>query len=359
MSDIAEYPFEQLHTPSLKDKGARIFDNSLTPFKRMQTMSPSEFEDLTAAWLLHTRNYKNVCTLGGSKDAGRDVVAYYTSPTGKIDIYQCKHYSKPLTPSVFCVEFGKLCYYTWIEKYRIPEKYYVVGSNGIGDDLRTYIEKPDTINDYVIRNWDKYCGPKNKICREGIKLENSLRQYIEEFDFSIVDEISPQTLISEMESSKLFKYFFGGGLAKRPCVPKPPEHLDTNELTFPYIQQLFQVYEDCVAHPIKKVADILDATYVKHLQQQRHCYYSAQCLARFARDELLDNDAYLQIQTEVEYAIDYTARRSHGSRFDRVEEVLATARNAPINNDYLQPNTLDKCGICHELVNEGGLKWYE
>lgn len=38
------------------------------------------------------------------------------------------------------VEFGKLCYYTFIGEYNIPQKYYIVASNGIGKSLRSLIE---------------------------------------------------------------------------------------------------------------------------------------------------------------------------------------------------------------------------
>ena len=359
MSKDNSFPLRALEMPSLSGKCNRIFDESISPYDRIRTMSDTEFEDLTAAWVLKVKNYANVCTVGGSKDAGRDIVAYYASPTDKIDIYQCKHCNKPLSPAIYCVEFGKLCCYTWKGTYRVPEKYYIVGSNGIGDSLRTLIEHPERINAYLTSNWDKYCRKKNKITSDGVKLDDDLKEYIQSFDFTIVDEVSPQTLIKEMESSKLYKYFFGGGLKTRPFVPKPANEMGENELAFPYVQQLFHVYSESIERPVKRKEDITDEQYVKHLQAQRHCYYSAQSLARFARDELIDNDFYRQIETEVQYAIQYPSYQKYPSRFDRVEKVLSVARDLNIINPILQPNSLDKCGICHELVNEGELMWYE
>ena len=119
MAESRKQNFEELREPSLAHRASRIFDDSILPIDRMKLMDAHEFEELTAIWILHSKNCANVCTIGGSKDGGRDIVAYYASTSGDFDIYQCKHYSNPMTPSVYCVEFGKLCYYTWIEKYRI------------------------------------------------------------------------------------------------------------------------------------------------------------------------------------------------------------------------------------------------
>ena len=47
------------------------------------------------------------------------------------------------------VEFGKLCYYTFKGEY-VPQKYYIVASNGIGKSLRSLIENPSEINTKLI-----------------------------------------------------------------------------------------------------------------------------------------------------------------------------------------------------------------
>lgn len=82
------------------------------------------------------------------------------------------------------------------------EKYYIVCSNGVGDELRGYLEHPDKINTFVLDNWGKYCARKRQITKDGVVLTNELRAYIEKFDFSMVDEVSPETLIHQMESAK-------------------------------------------------------------------------------------------------------------------------------------------------------------
>lgn len=119
--------------------------------------------------------------MGGSKDSGRDIVAYIDESLQTFDIFQCKKYKDPLTPSAYMSEFGKLCHYTFKGKYNVPRKYYIVASNGIGQDLRELIEHPKTINKLLIDNWDKYCKPKKKIVTEGSPLSDELKAYIFKF----------------------------------------------------------------------------------------------------------------------------------------------------------------------------------
>jgi len=77
---------------------------------------------------------------------------------------------------------------------------------------------------------------------EGIQLTDELKKYIEEFDFSIVSDISPITLIEDFGSSVWYKYHFGGGLKRCPKYERPPEKLQPDEKEMPYVRQLLQVY---------------------------------------------------------------------------------------------------------------------
>lgn len=179
----------------------RIFDLTIDPLVRLRTIESGEFEDITSEWasgyLSQFENYKNVVRIGGSKDSGRDIIAYLDESLKKFDIFQCKRYKEPLTPSVYMSEFGKICYYTMIGKYNKPRKYFIVASNGVGQDLRELIEHPKTINQKLIDSWDKYCKPKKNIISDGLLLSNELKEYIMKFDFSIVSEVSPQTLLEQ------------------------------------------------------------------------------------------------------------------------------------------------------------------
>lgn len=157
---------QPLSSPERPKNTSRIFDTT-EPQLRLKTMGEDEFERVVGEWayscLRKEKKYSNVALLGGSGDSGRDLVAYIDDNMQKFDIYQCKRYEKPLSPSTYMIEFGKLCYYTYIGEYVVPNKYYIVASNGIGQSLRKLIEHPKQINTELINTWDEKCGKKRQI----------------------------------------------------------------------------------------------------------------------------------------------------------------------------------------------------
>ena len=225
-----------LKQPSKPINTNLVFDTSTDPLIRLRMVPEDEFEDIACEWaysfLAKKEEYIDVVQLGGSRDSGRDLVAYLDEIKQTFDIFQCKRYKDPLTPSLYMTEFGKLCYYTFIHEYRIPRKYFIVASNGIGQSLRKFVENPTSINDELIKSWDKCCAKKKKITDQGVALTPELRTYIKCFDFSIVSEVSPVRLLEEFSLTPWFKYHFGGGLKKRPIVEKPPECINAEEQNY-------------------------------------------------------------------------------------------------------------------------------
>lgn len=340
-----------------------MFDNTITPLDRLRLVGDKEFEDIVVLWAgnyLSTK-YINVCEIGGSRDSGRDIIGYLSETNmADYDLYQCKKYNSPLVPSEYYVEFGKLCYYTYINEYTIPNKYYIVASNGIGPSLRVLVENPARINQILIENWNACCGRNRQVLAQGLPLDDRFKNYINNFDFSIVADISPETLLTEFSQTKWFKYYFGGGLKPRPNVPRPSTDVSEKEENLPYVSQLLNVYSEDANTKFRTCKDLKNHKLSKHLQEQRHYFHSAQALQRFARDELIDDSAYDQVKAEVNYGIRTTIDENHTSSLQRVDMTVDKARTLPITNDELKTiTTLDKCGICHELVNDGDISWYE
>lgn len=256
---------------------SRIFDTT-EPLLRLRNMGDDEFERVVGEWayscLKNSEKYSNVALMGGSGDSGRDLVAYIDSDIKKFDIYQCKQYDKPLSPAIYMVEFGKLCYYTFIGEYNVPQKYYIVASNGIGKSLRILIENPLEINTKLVEEWNDKCGKKRQIISEGIQLTDKLRKYIEEFDFSIVSDISPIKLIEDFSSSVWYKYHFGGGLKRRPKYDRPPEKLQPDEKILPYVRQLLQVYSKETKQEYKTQGELKrEQGFYKHFLRQREGFF--------------------------------------------------------------------------------------
>lgn len=353
---------QPLSSPERPKNTSRIFDTT-EPQLRLKTMGEDEFERVVGEWayscLRKEKKYSNVALLGGSGDSGRDLVAYIDDNMQKFDIYQCKRYEKPLSPSTYMIEFGKLCYYTYIGEYVVPNKYYIVASNGIGQSLRKLIEHPKQINTELINTWDEKCGKKRQIIAEGIKMTDSLRKYIEEFDFSIVSDIAPITLLDEFSKSPWYKYHFGGGIKKRPTFEKPSEQLKKSEKTMPYVKQLLKVYSKEAGQVYETQEDLKNNQKLyKHFMRQREGFFSAQSLKRFARDELLNEDSYNSLKGQVEFGIMDVYENEYSSELERVKETTKQANSLGISCEEIKDVTIyDKTGMCHELVNDEKIIW--
>lgn len=353
---------QPLSSPERPKDTSRIFDTT-EPQLRLKTMGEDEFERVVGEWayscLRKEKKYSNVALLGGSGDSGRDLVAYIDDNMQKFDIYQCKRYEKPLSPSTYMIEFGKLCYYTYIGEYVVPNKYYIVASNGIGQSLRKLIEHPKQINTELINTWDEKCGKKRQIIAEGIKMTDSLRKYIEEFDFSIVSDIAPITLLDEFSKSPWYKYHFGGGIKKRPTFEKPSEQLKKSEKTMPYVKQLLKVYSKEAGQVYETQEDLKNNQKLyKHFMRQREGFFSAQSLKRFARDELLNEDSYNSLKGQVEFGIMDVYENEYSSELERVKETTKQANSLGVSCEEIKDVTIyDKTGMCHELVNDEKIIW--
>lgn len=343
-----------------KSKGSDIiFGAPIPPLSRLKTFSDVEFEEMVNEWAYDylSNKYTKVFRIGGAGDKGRDVIGYLDGDGEKIDIYQCKHYNGPLYPSQFWLELGKLCYYTYVKDYNIPINYYIVASQGIGPKLRELLENPKEINKDLILNWDKHC--KTKITgKKNINLDKNFKIYIEEFDFAIVKDIQPIELINQYEKTKWYKYRFGGGLKKRPKPERPPESIDPKEKKMYYIDELLKAYCQFTDGKVKDLETLKSDTLIfDHFTRQREDYYSAQSLKRFSRDEFVD-EPYKDVKEEVYRGVIDISLNKYKNGFERVNTTLSEARKISIDiNELGKVYPSDKCGMCHELVNDEKMKW--
>lgn len=332
---------------------------NIPPLDRLKIMGDDDFEDLVLEWANgYIKNqYIKVSRMAGSGDKGRDIVAYYEDR--KYDIYQCKHYEKTLSPSNYWIEFGKLCYYTYNKSYNIPRKYYIVASKGIGQALRDLIDKPEKINSELISQWDTHC--KNKIIKnENILLEGDFLKYVEKFDFSIVDDVPPISLIEQYSQTAYYKFRFGGGIKKR-IKPNVPEVISSEEQELNYIKELFRVYCCESGQSINNIIQLREnKKFFQHLIRQREDFYIAQSLKRFSRDEYLDNEPYIGVRNQIFKGIIDSCEEEYKSYYKKVNSVLAVARTLSLESmEFGIITTEEKAGMCHDLVNDNELSWVE
>lgn len=351
---------ELIKQPNIPKYTDLNFGVPIAPIDRLKVMDDVAFEELVGEWAhgYLSRKDTSVYRLGGSGDKGRDVCVKFKD--GKIDVYQCKHYEKPLTPSAYVIEFGKLIYYTWDpDGYTMPENYYIVASNGIGVSLLDLINDSEKLRQYIIDAWAKKC--EKQITKEkSIKLHGDLLRHLQKFDLSIIKYLSPQDLIEQYSKTIYFKFRFGGGIRKRP-YPKTPM-VKPSEVNIPFVKSLLDMYSDILNRPLGTLQNFLDenSKYSRHFIREREAYYTADSLRRFLRDEYIDDRVFDKFESEIERGVIDTFEEDYLSKFDRVKEVTKAARNlSVITPDIPEILPSDKSGTCHILVEKGVFDWNE
>ena len=341
-----------------------LIGNYVPPIDRLKVMSADEFEELIEEWVYgylmqkyeKVKKIDKVIRLAGAGDKGRDVVAYekYSKDGQELwDNYQCKHYNNPLTPSEMWVEFGKVCYYTYIGDYTVPQKYYFVSPHGVGTKLFDLLMDPEKLRYGLIENWDKHC--LNKISINKIELKGPFKLYVEQFDFSIFDSINPGELIHQYQQTIYFPFRFGGGLIEKPDrLSKPIEIKDTEQL---YVKKLYDAYSQHKNEEIKELPELKRYKLLfQHFQRQRTYFYQAESLRVFERDSMPDGlNAFEGLKDEVYHGIIDTVYDEYKDGYERVKATADKANSLILGSDNLLidfVNVKDKMGICHHLANE-------
>ncbi|PHG07398.1 ABC-three component system protein [Bacillus toyonensis] len=367
MGNIKNEELVEIEEPTYNTRATNyqlLVGNYIAPIDRLKIISPNDFEELIEEWIygyLRTK-YEKVVRVGGAGDKGRDVIAFekYSKDGNEVwDNYQCKHYNAPLAPSQIWVEFGKLCYYTYINAYNIPRRYYLVAPQGVGGKLYDFIMKPKTLRKELIKEWDRHCLKKITSTKE-VKLTGDFLKYVESFDFSIIDVIDPIKLIEQYQQTNYFPLRFGGGLKKMPERPKQaPSEIKQEEIL--YVRKLFDAYAN---HKKKKITSLEDLKSYKlllnHFNRQRIYFYQAESLKVFERDSMPNGiNAFDELKTEVFHGIVDTVYNNYEDGFERIKAVTQQARNLIISGENIFSSLIngnDKNGICHHLANEENLE---
>jgi hypothetical protein len=334
------------------------------PNDKLKIVSPDEYEEIIEEWIfgyLHNE-YEKVVRVGGAGDKGRDVIALVKdSRDGKEvwDNYQCKHYDAPLAPSQMWVEFGKLCYYSYIGAYNIPRKYYLVSPHGVGGKLYDFILNPATFKTELIKEWDNYCLKKITKTKH-VPLTGAFKKYVDEFDFSIVDVINPIEFIQQFEQTSYFPLRFGGGLNKMPERPKSaPDEISQNEMM--YVKKLLNAYGSHKKRQINSLEDLkIDKRLWSHFNRQRMYFYQAESLKVFERDSMPNGvHAFEELKEEIFHGIIDTVYSEYQDGFERVKATMQQSRTLVVSSENIFShfvNGNDKSGICHHLANDEGLE---
>jgi hypothetical protein len=328
------------------------------PMDRIKLFSPAEWEVFIHEWVDSLRDdYDFIERCGGSGDMGRDIIATVKNGNGAWDNYQCKHYEASLKPSDIWIELGKLAYYTKRGDYSYPRQYFFIAPRGAGTKLSNLLKKPEELRRELISQWNTYC--RNEITKtEVVECDVAMKAHIESLDFSIF-QVTPVLRIIEAHSrTRWFAARFGGGLPVRPDPFTPPAIPADNEAVF--VRELRHAYADHLNSDVKHIDDVL----VNHQDLQEHFldarteFYSAEGLRTFSRDTLPPGE-FEKLQDEIYSGIKDDLRGDYVDGYYRVIAVVKTARMLPLMGHPLitRIHNRDRGGICHQLANDGKIRW--
>jgi len=327
----------------------------------IKLFSFQQWEDFIWEWStsLIPEKYVAVEKCSGAGDKGRDVVAYISEQSEEAiyDNFQCKHYDHPLHPGDIWLELGKLCYYSFIKAYSVPRKYYFVAPRGIGTSVSQLLKKPQELKNQLLKNWNGKCRA-NISKGSSISLDGAFLEYVETFDFKIIEGLNILNVIKQHENTNWHATRFGGGLPSRPSSGPVPTEIQVLENN--YISQLFHAYSEREKYQITSVEDLNKSQDLQqHFFRAREQFYSAEALRVFSRDALPPAE-YDNLQHEFFHGIIDTVMLTYPHGYERILKTVKQAMNLTITHPLQKRmTTIDRGGVCHQLVNEERFKWVD
>ncbi len=353
----APTPWPDANRRLLLGQGAPI-----NPLVRLGTFNDVEFERFIWEWVKGylANQYVEIQHRGGAGDKGRDVVGWMDESSvqpRRWDLYQCKRYKDPLTPGDFLVELGKLCYYSHRGDYSVPGHYYIVSPKGVGNTLQDLIDDPSALRLRLIEKWDAWCL-EHITAKGDIALDGDFRKYVDAFDFSIVKTLQPATLIEQHKQTKEHLAVFGTAFKPRPVASVPPASVASKETV--YVASVYEAFADHLKLSVSCPDDFSNHDHLTHcFSHARECFYSAESLKEFSRDNLPDESEFTNLCKQVHQGITPTLNKLHNDGYEKLVDVSERAVAMPITSNILvtEMEPSDRVGLCHQLANEGVIRW--
>lgn len=337
------------------------YGSQIIPIKRIEIFSAEEWEDFVNEWLdIIKPNYHSTEKHAGAGDKGIDVAAYADDPKKNKnytwDCYQCKHYDRPLEPSRVYIEFAKIIYYSYTKEYPVPRKYYFVAPKECGTSLSKLLRNSDQLKAKLKEQWLDKCQKEISSAFE-VPLTDEFLKYFEAFDFTIFDKVQRKVLVDQHKSHPNHLTRFGGGLIDRPKITDKdvPAEIQSHETV--YISNLLNAYQSTGVVTVKKATE-LTGMHAEHLKRARNGFHFAEQLRVLYRDSLPVN-TFEDFQEEIYTGIINTVDSSHTNGFEKVKAVEDKSHQVSITSNPLKDvsKPQDRVGICHQLSNNGKIKW--
>jgi len=340
----------------------RNFRNNETPRDIVSTYSPDEFEEFIEEWVFYSfkEQYSKVYRVGGTGDMGQDIVTVCKTNPKKNTIYQCKHYRSALKPSDLKDEIVKVCLYSYRGHYSWPNKYYFIALNDLTSASVELLEDPNSLKEVIIDEWSIIVKRVTKKSGEEDHINKHLQNYLENVDFSIFGFIPLLKVIDDYLSTSRFAVFrFGRNVLNKALlgVLEPPEQIEEKEN---YAWQLLKIYG------VEKEEQLqVNRNYARHFKSQRKHFFQAEELRVFEEKVSTPGiNAFEKLKRKVySHVVDINDFHQKQNKIEKVIEVTGKARelNLAHEGNILEAYVEDdhKHGICHHLVSEGEMFWWE
>ena len=336
----------------------------ISELDRLAQFSAAEFERFTLEWVSDYLANKvpeivEVQQRGGAGDKGRDVLAWLdptTAPKRRWRLYQCKHYGSALGAGTAVAEIAKVMFYTHRGDYSAPEQYVFVTHKGVTSPFQDLLDAPGDLKKYVIDNWDKYC--RNEIRKEPVELTEALRDHIDNFDFAIFSAKQPLALLKEHGQTRYHLTVFGAPLIERAKPPAPPSEVKPGETG--YVTQLFEVIGEQIGAHVDSLKDFSHIEKHQRLfDRSRLTFYSTEGLKELARDQMAYVWFFDSLLTEFSDGLYHWYSDTHQSGYQRLLNTIKGAQQIQLGSHALAPHVLanDREGMCHQMANEGLVRW--
>lgn len=330
---------------------------SIAPLvKALRTYDSDEWEIFISEWQKGLQGYFEVKRLGGGGDLGRDVIGIYDASgcEGRWDNYQAKHYDKPLTLPQASAEIGKIIYYSFDDRYSVPERCYFVAPRGVNTELRDLLLNPSKLRANILANWDQRIATQIS-AGKAYSLAGELKGWVDNFDFSIFGYKTAEEILEDHRHTAYWTERFFGLLPPPPSGKTPEEIAETEE---PYVRCLLEVFGEELG------AELVDANGLSahpgralELRSHRERFYDAEAFAHHYRDQTAPGTVE-DFAEEIFDAVDPGLISIGGPGRARLTEALKiAAQTAPGSILAPRAKVRVKQGVCHQLANSERLKW--
>ncbi len=331
-----------------------------TEKKILESMDEDTYEELVASWAFSCLDeYSDCYRIGGAGDHGIDVLAIVSNTPKIVDIYQCKHYDKPLGASTVLPEVCKILYHVFTKEIPMPRFYFIVAPKSLSTTLIKSLDNPNSIKMRILKDWGNL---SKKITNTTIQLSEELKNFIDTFDFSKFRYVSADKFLTSLRKNKhLYFQYFGvrQALIERIDMTAPKD-VQAGEMT--YVKHLLDAYSESLSSEIA-LSNIVGTKYESHFSRARDSFWKAESLRKMSEENTPgERDEFDEFKRDMHMHVADVYEDEYENGIKRNRAVLDCAKTMlPKQNRiiYGEIGPIERMGTCYHLSNDNKLIWVQ